>query len=147
MSLNQHQQRRIEVSLAIIDRTLMEIERYYLSADSLKSEMFEITSDLNSDEVLEIKRLVQRFRERLKALKSRFHLDPQRMDLRSLLRSHLSYFWSVLHDCRSSKLKGYGVVDPELKKSLDPALDELLAIVEQLQGTIKESHRANHERR
>lgn len=139
MGLNEHQQRRIEVSLGIIDRTLLEIERYYLSGDSPTGEMFEISSDLEADESLEVKRLIQRFRQRLKLMRKRFHLAPQRLNLRGLLRGDFSHFWSVLHDCRSSKLKGYGAVDPELKTTLDPAIDELLTIVQQLQDAISRS--------
>jgi hypothetical protein len=139
MGLNDHQQRRIEVSLAIIDRALMEIERYYLSAGPLTGELAEITNDLTPAEAAEIKQLAQEFRRRLKPLKDKFGLAPQRKDVRAILRGHFSHFWAVLHDCHSAKLKGYGSVDPELKTTLDPELDILLDLVAQLQRAIKPS--------
>jgi hypothetical protein len=137
MGLNEHQQRRLEVSLGIIDRTLMEIERYYLSAEPLKGELAEIANDLTPDQVSEIKQLAEEFRRQLKPLKNKFHLAPQRRDVRSILRGHFSHFWAVIHDCHSAKLKGYGSVDPELKTSLDPELDHLLNIVARLQQAIR----------
>jgi hypothetical protein len=40
--------------------------------------------------------------------------------------AELSISWSQLVDSRSDKLGRYGEVDPDLKASLDPAIDQLV---------------------
>lgn len=136
MGLNEHQQRRIEVSLALVDRTLLEMERFYFSEKPLISEMIHITSDLRKEEKEEILQLIEQFRQGLRSVREKFQLKPQSVNLRRLLRSYFSHFWSVLHDCRSAKLRGYGQVDPELARSLDPEITRLIALAERLEQII-----------
>lgn len=136
MGLNEHQQRRIEVSLALVDRALLEMERFYLSEKPLVSEMVHFTSDLAADERREIVHLIEEFRRGLRSVRETFQLKPQSVNLRRLLRSYFSHFWSVLHDCRSTKLRGYGEVDPELSHRLDPEIDRLIALAERLERII-----------
>jgi hypothetical protein len=136
MGLNEHQRRRIEVSLALVDRALLEMERYYLSEKPLTSEMVTFTSDLRPAERQQILRLIEQFRHGLRVVREKFQLTPQEVNLRRLLRSYFSHFWSVLHDCRSTKLRGYGDVDPELAHHLDPEMDRLIALAEELERII-----------
>lgn len=136
MGLNEHQQRRIEVSLALVDRALLEMERFYLSEKPLIGEMVHITSDLQKEEREDILRLIEQVRQGMRSLREAFQLKPQSVNLRRLLRSYFSHFWSVLHDCRSAKLRGYGPVDPDLTHRLDPEITRLIALAERLEQII-----------
>jgi hypothetical protein len=130
--LNEHQRRRLEVSLGLFDRALLEVTRLYLSADLPRGEMFEVTSDLTPDEHAEIRRTIAQIRERMGQLRERFHLQPHHRDVRSLLRGYFAHFWAVLSDCRASKLRGYGDVAPQLEQVLDPEVEALLVLIERL---------------
>jgi len=133
--LNEHQRRRLEVSLGLFDRALLEVT--YLSADLPRGEMFEVTSDLTPDEHAEIRRTIAQIRERMGQLRERFHLQPHHRDVRSLLRGYFAHFWAVLSDCRASKLRGYGDVAPRLEQVLDPEVEALLVLIERLERMVE----------
>ncbi|MCX7752258.1 MAG: hypothetical protein N2443_05235 [Blastocatellia bacterium] len=135
--LNEHQRRRLEVSLGLFDRALLEVERLYLSADLPQGEMFEVTSDLTPDERARIRATIAQIRDLLQRFRERFQLHPQRRDVRSLLRGYFAHFWAVLSDCRASKLRGYGEVAPQLGQMLDPEIEALLVLVERLERVIE----------
>jgi hypothetical protein len=137
MALNEHQRRRLEVSLGLLDRALLEVERNYLSADLPRGEMFELTSDLTPEEEARIRATIAQIRHRLRRLREAFHLEPHRRDVRSLLRGYFSHFWATLSDCRASKLRGYGEVAPQLKQTLDPEIEALLVLIEHLERIIE----------
>ncbi len=137
MVLNEHQRRRLEISLGLFDRALLEVERSYLSLDLVRGEMFELMSDLTSEEKARIRAAIEQIRERLRLLRERFQLEPQRREVRSLLRGIFSHFWAVLSDCRASKLRGYGEVAPQLKQMLDPEIEALLVLVERVERIIE----------
>jgi len=141
MTLNEHQRRRREVSLGLFDRALLEVERSYLSLDLVRGEMFELTSDLTPEEKARIRATIEQIRERLRLLRERFQLEPQRREVRSLLRGYFSHFWAVLSDCRASKLRGYGEVAPQLKQMLDPEIEALLVLVERVERIIERRDR------
>lgn len=131
--LNEHQRRRVEVSLGLFDRALLEIERNYLSADLPQGEMFAVSSDLSAEERAQIRTMIAQVRDRLRVLREIFHLTPYRKDARSLLRGYFSHFWAVLSDCRASALRGYGTVAPELSRTLDPEIEAILVLLERLE--------------
>ncbi|GBC76829.1 hypothetical protein HRbin08_00297 [bacterium HR08] len=135
--LNEHQRRRLEVSFGLLDRALVEMERLYLSSDLPQGAMFEVTSDLTPDERAHIRMTIARVRDRLRRLREQFQLQPQRREVRSLLRGYFAHFWAVLSDCRADKLRGYGEVAPQLKQALDPEVEALLIAVQRLEQVIE----------
>jgi hypothetical protein len=48
---------------------------------------------------------------------------------RSWFLGHFSIIWTILEDCHSSKLEGFGEVSPQLSQSLDPQIDRLITLV------------------
>ncbi|MCS7158720.1 MAG: hypothetical protein N0A16_13485 [Blastocatellia bacterium] len=141
MALNEHQRRRLEVSLRLFDRVLLEVERSYLSSDLVQGEMFELTSDLTPEEKARIVTTIREIRERLHILRERFQLEPQRRGAWSLLRGYFAHFWAVLSDCRASKLRGYGEVAPQLQQLLDPEIEGLLVLIERLERIVERRDR------
>ncbi len=137
MALNEHQRRRLEVSLGLLDRALGEMERNYLATDLPHGEMFELKSDLTPEEKAEILRTIAQIRHRLRRLREAFHLEPHRRDVRGLLRGYLAHFWAVLSECRASKLRGYGEVAPHVPSLLDPEIEALLSLVERLERALE----------
>jgi hypothetical protein len=135
--LTEHQRRRLEVSFGLLDRTLLEVERLYLSSDLPCGEMCEVTSDLTPEERAQIRATIAQIRDRLRRLRERFHLHPYRREVRSLLRGYFAHFWAVLSECRARALRGYGAVAPQVEQMLDPEVEALCALVERLERAIE----------
>jgi len=136
MGLNEPQQRRIEVTLSLIEQTLLELEKCYLADTSITGEMLRITSDLTPAEVQKLKSLFNQMRRQIRRLREQFQLKPQERDLRRMLAAAFAHYWAILHDCRTDKLKGSGRVDPRLKQMLDPAIDRFIELTEELEKVI-----------
>jgi hypothetical protein len=133
MGLNEPQQRRIEVTLSLIEQTLLELEKAYLTDTSITGEMFRVTSDLTPAEVQTLGSLFYQMRQHIGRLREQFQLKPQERDLRRMLAAAFAHCWAILHDCRTDKLKGSGRVDPRLKQTLDPTIDQLIKLVEKME--------------
>lgn len=61
-----------------------------------------------------------------------FELTPRKHDARHALMGRFTTLWAHLEDCRSHKLKGYGSVDPELRRTLDPTVRAMTGAVDQI---------------
>jgi hypothetical protein len=56
----------------------------------------------------------------------RFQLKRETIDVVQSMIAELSISWTQLVDSRSDKLGRYGEVDPDLKATLDPVLDQMV---------------------
>ena len=70
-------------------------------------------------------------RERVQELAGRLGvpLDRDRIDPARKLRGWAAVWWSTVLDCRPQALTGYGRVDPELARFLEPRVSELAAVL------------------
>jgi hypothetical protein len=138
MRLNEPQQRRLEVTLSLIEQTMMELEACYLTEGPVTNgEMIRITNDLTAAEVERLLDLFNQIRQQFGHIRRQFHLRPQTHDVRRVMAAKFAHFWATLHDCRTSKLKGTGAVEPRLKQTLDPAIDQLIELAIALEMVIE----------
>jgi hypothetical protein len=137
MGLNEPQQRRLEVTLSLIEQTLFELEACYLAAAVADGKSVRVKNDLTEAEIRQLLDLFGQMRRQIHCLRQQFRLQPHRRDLRRMVAARFSHFWATLHDCRTDKLKGTGPVDPQLKRTLDPRIDELLQLVLAMQRVIQ----------
>jgi hypothetical protein len=137
MGLSEPQQRRLEVTLSLIEQTLLELEMCYMTGAITRGEMVKVDNNLTHEQVQQLLDLFETMRQRIGQMRQQFQLQPQGHDLRRLLGSHFSHFWATLHDCRTNKLKGTGAIDPQLKQTLDPQIDELIRLVLEMERVIQ----------
>ncbi|MBI3949477.1 MAG: hypothetical protein HY314_03375 [Acidobacteria bacterium] len=125
--------------MSLIEQTLRELEACYLTGGPVTNgEMVRVTNDLTATEVERLLDLFNQIRQQVGHIRRQFHLRPQTYDVRRMVAARFSHFWATLHDCRTSKLKGTGRVDPRLKQALDPAIDQLINLAEELERVIQE---------
>lgn len=137
MALNEPQRRRLEVTLGLIEQRLRELELLYLSGADPSGELVLVENDLTEAEVEALTTLIGEMRQRIGRLRAEFELRPQQRHLRRILAALFSFFWSILHDCRSEKLGGTGRVDPALRQTLDPGLDDLIQLTQSMSRVIQ----------
>jgi hypothetical protein len=137
--LNEHQHRALSTRLALLDQQLYDAER--LARGELGSgAMFEVWSDLTTEEAESLLRLLATARQSVANLRDRFFLAPQRHDVRHWLLGHFSILWNILQVSRAEKLKGFGEVAGDLGPRLDPEIDRLIEIVSRVRTLISSSH-------
>lgn len=137
MTLDEPQRRRLEVTLGLIEKRLRELKCLYLSGVDPGGELVRVHNDLTEAEVQALTELFEEMQRRIGHLRAQFELRTQQRHLRRILSASFSFFWSILHDCRSEKLRGTGRVDPLLKQTLDPELDDLIQLAESMSRVIQ----------
>jgi hypothetical protein len=126
--LNEHQHRALSRRLSSIERELYKAERL-LKGDLANGELFETTSDITEAEAAELLTIIGAARQVIAELKRQFALTRKTEAVRAWLLGHFSIIWTILEDCHSNKLQGFGEVSPQLSQSLDPKIDQLITLV------------------
>ncbi len=88
-------------------------------------EQYESVTRLTPEGVARLREMLDREQAIIDDLFRRFQLKRETIDVVQSMMAELSISWTQLVDSRSDKLGRYGEVDPGLKSSLDPAIDQL----------------------
>jgi hypothetical protein len=59
---------------------------------------------------------------------------PEEKDTAGLIRGRLAVSWANLIDAQSGKLNRYGDVDPRAESILDPAIQRMVQLVQELES-------------
>jgi hypothetical protein len=87
---------------------------------------YESSVRLTPESVKRLRQMIDEQQSLINDLFRRFQLKRETIDVVQSMIAELSISWTQLVDCRSDKLGRYGEVDPDLKPTLDPALDQLV---------------------
>ncbi len=63
-------------------------------------------------------------------------LSSTEENIESEIMADMSISWENLEECRSSRLRGYGKLDPRVVKIIDPAINEFAHIALELSGLV-----------
>ncbi len=105
--------------------TLREFEKR-LSRLRVLLEHYEVVTRLTPEGIDRLHLMIDRQQTVIDELFRRFQLTRGTIDVMQSMIAELSISWTQLVDSRSDKLGRYGQVDPDLKSTLDPALDQLV---------------------
>jgi hypothetical protein len=105
--------------------TLREFE-VRLSRLRVLLEQNESITRLTPEGARRLRQMVDRQQAIIDDLFRRFQLKRETIDVVQSMIAELSISWTQLVDSRSDKLGRYGEIDPDLKSTLDPALDEMV---------------------
>ncbi len=89
-------------------------------------EQYESVTRLTPDGAKRLRQMLDEQQALIDDLFRRFQLKRETIDVVQSMIAELSISWTQLVDSRSDKLGRYGEVDPDLKSTLDPALDQLV---------------------
>ena len=89
-------------------------------------EQYESVTRLTPESVVRLRQLIDRQQAIIDDLFRRFQLKRETIDVVQSMIAELSISWTQLVDSRSDKLGRYGEVDPALKATLDPAIDQMI---------------------
>jgi hypothetical protein len=127
-SLNLNQQRRIQITLYLLDQSL-EVIAGYLREPLPCGEMYVTVSDLQQEQRDELLKLVGEIKTRIAEIRNQFGLETKVDDVRAMIMGYLGNMWESLHNARPRNLHGFGPVAPELFTTLDPRILQIIELV------------------
>jgi hypothetical protein len=89
-------------------------------------EQYESITRLTPEGVARLRGMIERQQAMIDDLFRRFQLKRETIDVVQSMIAELSISWTQLVDSRSDKLGRYGEIDPDLKVTLDPAIDQMI---------------------
>jgi hypothetical protein len=133
--LNESQHRALSVRLAMLDQQIAEAEAL-LAGNTPVGRMFEIVPDIPADTTNELLRLFKQVRELVEKLRTQFNLKTRRVTTSQKLMGSFSILWTILEDSHADKLRGFGEVASELTSELDPKINIIIELINDIKGRV-----------
>lgn len=113
-------------NLSIVEELLSEIELVFEKRERI---FLKINRKIEEKKILtkinEIKMI-------LKGLKKEFDIKEEEITDEAIVNSRCAKIWEILNDLKSDKLKRYGEVPKELKDILDPKIERLIYLINEI---------------
>lgn len=147
-ALNESQRRRLLVSCQYVDRLLVDIETILAQAAS-PSPFGRYRDDLAPAQKTLLRDYLARIRRDLVAVLARHGLQPAGtpVGVAHAVRTTLGFVDIAIEELRPKYMRGYGAVPAELVPELEGLVEELQAVVHQLDATLAERVEADFEAR
>jgi len=120
-------------ALVVLEKTLGEIERLCdvrNDGPEAEPEALHRVSGLRSDKArAEVRDLTRSARREIGAVVRKFQLNGREESAPATISALASMSWMDLEECRPSRLKGWGAVDPLLEEELSPHIDRLISLL------------------
>lgn len=129
--LNDSQRRHYEVLFARLERTLVYLETAARGDDG-RTVLTIVEADLPPRFEQESAAVIDEAKQQLAALAQSLALRPRVESRRRVCRALLTSELNGLADATSTRLRGFGEVDPSLSEHLDPAIERLRGTVARL---------------
>jgi hypothetical protein len=133
--LNLNQKRSLGITLGIMEDELKRLKGV-LQGGEEKSLFSHVEDDLTPEKKNLILEKIDLLTEHMVSLKSLFDLRHSQKEfvMSAMVKATALYLSVELDDVHSHQLKGYGEVHPGLKDFLDPKLDEMSALLRQMES-------------
>ena len=136
MTLNPNQHRSLSVELQHLERSVRDLR---VRMRQSQPGILLTSSALPVEDRERLEPLLERILEEIGVLAARFELERREEDVRRLVQAEMSGAWEGLYDSLSGKLGRFGEVDPALAMTLDPHVQHLIALTDQVIRVSSES--------
>jgi len=133
--LNHNQRGGLTTTLIVLEEILCEIE-LILAADRCKGVLYEMRNDLPDQVKEEMQRRINLVRERIRVMVEEFALEKRNKDASRDFMGKLVYCWEILEGAKARHLSGYGAVAEELAETLDPHLNNIIILVDEMRDLV-----------
>jgi hypothetical protein len=136
--MNLDQKRHLAATLCLMEKDLLR-EEQLLRSHGEKGILYEIVDPLPEGQHQKLLALIATLRQCFIQAKCRFGLEVEKTSLHRMLVGELTMLWVWLQDTKTKKLRGYGAVDEELQRRLDPLLEEMEGLIDDALKTLAEA--------
>lgn len=130
--LNKAQERRLSSSLRIVEDSLREIDRM-IEASDYSAILKEVKHDVPEKTQAAIRNKLSLIRNKIEIITEGFNLSKTQIESSRYIRTKLSHCWQVLEDAKTIKLKRFGETSREVEDTLDPQINEIIDIVQEME--------------
>jgi len=134
--VNERHRQVIELHLRIVEREMAELETFVLS-NGEEGILYRVRNPLSEQVRKELLAQIGKVRKGIRELKELYNLAVEERDVVPRIRALLSHDWIVLCETVSKQLRGFGDPDPELAKVLDPSVEKLVDVVQEMQAILR----------
>jgi hypothetical protein len=128
MGLNENQKRRVHSYLMHIEKSMRRME-HLLQTQPTEGILYCVKTDLSAGQRRQLLELFEELCRRIQVVAHRFSVPRSEESLHSAIAAELSQDWTLLEELYSKKLRGLGSVSTDLKATLDPEIERLVALV------------------
>lgn len=144
MGLNENQKRRVHSYLMHIEKSMRRME-HLIQTEPTEGILYRVKTDLSAGQRQQLLELFEELRRRIQVVAHRFSVPRGEESLHSAIAAELSQDWTLLEELYSKKLRGLGSVSTDLKATLDPEIERLVALVDRGFDTCREPHKESSE--
>jgi hypothetical protein len=130
--LNEDQKRNVSVTMVLVDEALHLCQRL-ITQGGEAGLLYAITDDLSAPQKGNLLSRMQEMHEVPTQLDGRFALTHKVSSITREMTGELSYLWTIIEECASHRLQGYGPVDESLQAELDPRLRQLITLIQKME--------------
>lgn len=129
------QKRSIRASLLSFEQALRKADRMLSEEDEIGI-LYSRRSRLNIQQRRAIQAKIARALEDLADLTRKLGLEPAEDRLEGVIMADMAVSWETLEGCRSTRMRGYGEMNPDAVEIIDPAIDHLAGAALELYGLV-----------
>jgi hypothetical protein len=122
----------MSVTLRSLEEDLHDMERLLRSEDYIGI-VYEMDNDIPAPAKNAYIRKIAQVRDRIRSLAERFDLEREQKSLIRQLSARLTYDWTTIEEIKTRHLRGYGTTAEGLKETLDPELDAIIGLIQEME--------------
>ena len=122
-------QNAITSSMTIIEDLVCEMNIVFKDENKIFSK---IEKKISVKKMEKIKENIEEIKKILKKIKEEMNLKEEKISDVAIINSRCAKIWEILNDLKGEKLKKYGSVSEDLKNYLDPEIEKILKLVNEI---------------
>lgn len=130
IDLPANHRRSFSSTLFLLEKMTEEIRETLLSEKKLR--MQKVDKDLDEVKKESVMKVLDALEAEIARLADKYQLPPQELVESHFLNARKSKAWEILNDSFSKRMSGFGKFPPELAKTFDADIENLLKLVNRL---------------
>ncbi len=132
MEISRNHKIRLSVSMQILEDTITEVEEIMMKDANRSRVMTETIDNISPWEKARILRCTEEIKKRINHIAQKLSLEKRIEETKSQILGSMAIQWVNLEEIKSKRLRGYGEVPDELKEFLDPQVDKIMSLVDEI---------------
>ncbi len=135
IKITEAQKNSISSVVLILEETIEEIEKLCLTGER-NGIVYDVVNNLDEKVRNRLMENINRLREIIKDMAKNLSIKKKRYETKRLISSRIASLWETAYEIKSNRLKGYGDVAKSLKEYLDPAVEEIIQLLDDAEATL-----------
>ena len=140
MEISQSHKARLSVSMQILEDTISDVGEIIRSANWEKA-MTETVDSFSPWEKISILKRIEEIKELINYIAQNLDLEKRKEETKSRILGAMTIERVNLEGIKSKRLRGYGEVPDELREFLDPKVDKMMNLVDEICKIASSKHK------